>query len=256
MIKGPVGATVLALMLIGGGTVRADILYFNDTTASTDSMAIALSQYTASHPGVSVYTTNSDSTFATQLATGKYNLAIFFDQNFFPSSLSNGVSALQAWVAGGGKAIVDDFATTQGNGFVSPFGANFSGPVNKNQFTVTNPNLSTGLYTISNTGGWLTYTTDLTATTGVAAGYFTPNDPTTGAIIVGNGGKTILNGFLNDSFTDPNQGAALFTAELNAVQLGFNALCARHGPRTWQSHPARHGRGRPRGIRLATAEER
>ncbi len=126
MFKWPVRATVLAILLLGGTAARADILYFTDTTIGTDSMALALNQWATTHPGVSVYTTSSDTTFATQLATGKYNLAVFFMQGYGPSSYPTGVSALQSYVASGGKAIVTDFATFEGSGFVSSFGATFS----------------------------------------------------------------------------------------------------------------------------------
>ncbi len=219
MIKWPVFVVVLAHVLFGAGTAKADVLYFYDSKIGTDSMAMALSQWATAHPGTNIYSTNSDSTFATQLGTGKYSLAVFFVQDYYPSSLSAGVSALQAYVAAGGKAIVDDFATAVGSSFLTPFGAQFSGPTNKTQFTVTNPPLTPGTYNLTNPG-WITNSTDLTPTTGVGAAYFTPGDPTTAAIVIGNGGRTILNGFLNDSFSDPNQGASLYTTELNNLESG------------------------------------
>jgi hypothetical protein len=39
----------------------------------------------------------------------------------------------------------------------------------------------------------------------------------TGAIVVGNGGRTIWNGFANDLFTNGSDGVQLYTNEINSV---------------------------------------
>jgi hypothetical protein len=219
MIKWSVCGPVLALLLFSGSAARADILYFSDATLGTDSMSLALNQWATAHPGTSVLSTSSDTTFATQLTSGKYNLAVFFLQNFGPSYYPTGVSALNAFVAAGGKAIVADYNTSQGSSFIAPFGASFSGPTNNNQFTVTNPSMSPGLYKLTNPG-WVMYSTNLTPTTGVGAAYFTLGDPTSAAIVIGNGGRTILNGFLSDTIANSSQGTALYTAQINGLESG------------------------------------
>jgi hypothetical protein len=219
MIKWSVCGPVLALLLFGGSAARADILYFSDATMGTDSMALALNQWAAAHPGTSVFSTSSDTTFATQLTSGKYNLAVFFVQNFGPSYYPTGVAALQAYVAAGGKAIVTDYNTMEGSSFIAPFGATFSGPTNNTQFTVTNPSLNPGLYKLTN-AGWGMFSTDLTPTTGIGAAYFTVGNPTSAAIVIGNGGRTILNGFLNDTIVNSSQGTALYTAQISSLESG------------------------------------
>src|SRR5207253_5093788 len=116
--------------------------YFYDSTIGTDSMALALNQYSASNPGTTVFSTTSNSTFVSELATGKYNLVAYFVQDWYPTFFPAGTAALKAYVAGGGKAIVTDWASTLGSDFIAPFGASFSGPVNKGQFMVTAPGLT------------------------------------------------------------------------------------------------------------------
>ena len=49
-------------------------------------------------------------------------------------------------------------------------------------------------------------------TTGISAAEFAN---TSDAIIIGNSDRTIINGFLNDTFVDLAQGQALFTNEIN-----------------------------------------
>jgi hypothetical protein len=212
MTKWRVYAAALVLLFFGGGAARADILYFSDYTVGTDSMSIALTQYAAAHPGTNIYTTSSDTTFASQLASGKYNLAVFFVQGYYSTLYPAGVSALQTFVAGGGRAIADNWAVPAGPSFLSSFGATFAGPVNNTQFTVTDPSLNPGTYHLSNPG-WGIFSYDLTPTSGTSAGNFTSNNS---AIVVGNGGRTIVNGFLSDTLPT-NTGSGLYLAEINRV---------------------------------------
>ncbi len=209
MIHRSLRAAFSALALLAVAAIPAsaqNILYYNDYTIGTDQMAAAL----AGLPVSFTVTTASDSEdFVTKLTGGGYDLAIFFQQNY--GGYYSAYAAIDAFVASGGAAIGDDFTrdTTWGD----VFDAGFTGESNQASLTVTDAALAAG---ISNpvslyNPGWFTYSVGLT---GTSAATF---DGGGSAIVIGNGGRTILNGFLSDTFVTGAQGVQLYTNEIKYV---------------------------------------
>lgn len=96
------------------------------------------------------------------------------------------------------------------------FGSGFTGSNNQNQMTITDSKYGSGTYDFTNPG-WGTYTVGLTALPGSSvAGQWVNNDA---AIVVGNSGRSLTYGFLNDTFSDSAQGEALYTSHLNTLAV-------------------------------------
>ncbi|MCC6727803.1 MAG: PEP-CTERM sorting domain-containing protein [Chthonomonadales bacterium] len=202
-------ACLSLLAVVGLGPARAQsILYYVDLTLGTDQMAAAL----AALPGSYTVTTATDPTdFATQIALGTFDLGIFFQQNSSGLSYDAAFTALNAFVAGGGAAIATDW--TLNNTHTTGLGATYTLNTNETTVTVTDPALATG---ISNpvdlfNPGWGIFSTGLSGTT---AATFASAE---GAIVVGNGGRSIVNGFLSDTFLDGPEGVQLYTNEIVSV---------------------------------------
>lgn len=209
--------TAMALVSLSFLTsaARADvgILYYNDYTIGTDSMGQALANL---GPGYTVYTASSDTDFQTQLATGNYSLGIFFAQDFQSSNYTSAISALATFAQGGGGAIYADWS--QNGSLAAGFGAGFTGNTNESQFTVSDPALANGITNPVNLNnpGWGVFSTGLTGSN-VAATFVSDGN---GAIVIGDNGHAIVNGFLNDTFADANQGTQLYTNEIKTVLYG------------------------------------
>jgi hypothetical protein len=203
-------ALVFAVLLVGAveRASAASILYFADDIIGTDRMSEALAAVSGSH---TVTTATSVTNFTTLLTGGGYDLAIFFQQTF-PSDVNYDAAfaALGAHLAGGGSAIATDWTLT--NTHAAPFGATFTGGVNHNSFTVTDPALLAGLVNPVNlvNPGWSVFSMDLSGS--AAAAWI--GDPDA-AIVIASGGRSIFNGFLNDTFVDGAEGRQLFINEIN-----------------------------------------
>ncbi|HZU37976.1 MAG TPA: PEP-CTERM sorting domain-containing protein [Gemmataceae bacterium] len=213
------GLALAAALVVGSrasaGPIGVD--YFVDLTLSTDSMAAGINAWAAAHPGANVNMTNDQNNFAAALASGNYNIAVVAIQDNSYYSYPTATSALASFFAGGGKVIVQDwYYPGFDSGFIAPYGATFTGPNDHNAFTVgANPyGLPTGGYSLTNPG-WGIYSTDLTPNAGssVAATFDATGN---GAIVYGSTGRSIVNGFLTDTFAGSSQGAALYEAELNS----------------------------------------
>lgn len=200
--------------LVGGlcfGSICAadasSLLYFNDYNVGTDRMGQALSQLNGTHT-VTVAANSTD--FATQIATGNYDLGIFSVQGNGSNSYSDGISALGAFVAGGGLAIYNDWSTN--NTYAALFGAQWTGGVNQQTVTVTDAALSNGLANplyLTNPG-WGIFAMDVT---GSATSAIFENG--NGAIVRTD--NTIVNGFLTDTFSDGAAGVQLYLNEINVL---------------------------------------
>jgi hypothetical protein len=104
---------------------------------------------------------------------------------------------LGAFVAGGGKAIYADWSGN--SALAAQFGAGFTGNNNNNAVTILDPAFGPN-QTLTNPG-WGTFSTGLTALPGsTVAATFGNGD---GAIVLGNGGRSIVYGFLNDTPSSP-----------------------------------------------------
>jgi hypothetical protein len=220
----------LALFLSAGQARASSILYFVDANKGTDEMAAALAKLA---PGDTTTVASSPLDFATKIASGTYNLGIFSQQLFadFANPYTNAndyttaLTALATYVQGGGKAIVDTWNPGSFD-YVSAFGADYTGDnngpaVNMTAFNtgVTNPvNLSNP--------GWSTFsagqTLDAATGSSIAGTYFDPGNASgtngEGAVVVGNSGRSIVNGFLNDTAGAP--GEQIYVNEINALLPG------------------------------------
>ena len=79
-MRGKLGVLLVVLVLFGmiGIASASNILYFNDFVVGTDRMGGALAALSGTH---SVTTVLSSSAFATQIASGSYQLGILMVQN-------------------------------------------------------------------------------------------------------------------------------------------------------------------------------
>ena len=173
----------------------ASLLYRNDFSVGTDYMGAAISAST-----FSVTSTNGN---LSSFTLGSYDVVVYANQN---SGVPGGdLAALNAYILGGGKVIFADW--TQSGGFNG--GQSFTGNNNLNTITLGgqfNAGIVGPLAVVN--PGWGTYSTGLGLLGGVSAGSFENGD---NAIVVGNGGRTIVNGFLTDTVASQQ----LYTNELN-----------------------------------------
>ena len=176
----------------------ANILYYVDDAIGTDQMLAALVELSGSGDTYTVASSYSD--FVSQLQGGSYQVAILFVQSNSPDSTS--VNALGTFVAGGGTAIYCDW--TENAGLAAQFGAQYGGNNNQSQFVVTAAALEAGLTadTVNLTNpGWGIFAMGESAISGAqSAAVFGDNSS---AIVIGNGGKSIVNGFLSDTPNSP-----------------------------------------------------
>ncbi len=208
----PARAAFSAIALLAIAAIPAsaqNILYYNDYNVGTDSMGAAL----AALPVAYTVTTASDaSDFVTKLSGGGYDLAVFFQQNSSGSGYDDAFSALATFIGGGGSAIAADW--TLNGGHSAAFETGFTGGTNETSLTVTDASLAAGLgnpVELYNPG-WGIFSTGLNG--GTSAAVFGSGDS---AIVIGNSGKTIFNGFLSDTFVDGAAGVQLYTNEIGYV---------------------------------------
>ena len=218
----------LGIFLVGATAMQvygASILYYVDGNNGTDEMAAAL----ATLLGDTVTVATSPTDFATKITSGTYQLGIFSAQETYGSAYSAALAALATFVAGGGLAIVDSWFTSM-PGDISPFGADFTGDTNgtsiiltafnsgvANPVSITNP---VPPYAVFSTG----FTLDATTGTSIAA-TFSGTIGGEAAIVTGNGGRSIVNGFLND--TAGAAGEQIYINEINQL------LSATPEPASW-----------------------
>jgi len=190
------------LSLYAIGAQAAEILYWSDIATGVDAMDAALAA--SSH---TITTASGETDFVTKLTAGGWDLVVNFNQN---RANDDAVSATTNWVAGGGKAIFAHWRPNAG----AAFGASYTGKNNITSFSISNPLLATGITNPVGlyNPGWGLFSLGMAETGGISAAEFAN---TNDAIIIGNGDKTIINGFLNDTFVDLAQGQALFTNEIN-----------------------------------------
>jgi hypothetical protein len=187
----------------------ASILYFADLNIGTDRMAEALATFGGTHV---VTTAASLGDFTTQLSGGGFDLAIFFQQNSSGAGYDAAFTAIDTFVAGGGRAIAADWVREAAH--VDGFGGSFTGGTNQTSVTVTDPSLILGIVnpvTLVNPG-WGVFSTGLLPGTASCSATFGNAEC---AILLGNGGRTIFNGFLAD--TGDAELRQLYINEINAV---------------------------------------
>jgi hypothetical protein len=199
---------LFAALSSAGSLSAASIIYWADYTVGSDAMAGALSDLSATH---TITTASSDGDFATQLTGGGFDLAILAHQNYSSSSYVSD-EAVAAFIAGGGRAIFQSWYISDSTPLL-PYEAAFTGGYNEASVSVSLGAFAAGLssnpMTLSNPG-WGVFSTGLGGS-GFEAASFGSGD---GAIVVGNGGRTIVNGFLTDTHNDFNDGKQLYKNEI------------------------------------------
>ena len=235
-MKRKLSIIIVGIVLSLGLSVRtaeaSPILYYNDFNVGgpgSDAMAAALVAVSGQH---TVFTAGSASEFATLIQGGTFQLGILFQQDSLGGSdWNNAFSALAAHVAAGGRAIVDDWGDTLAPnhfqaGHISSFNATYTGAEDIFEATVTAPSLTFGITnplnffnpTSVNLNGWEVSTYGMNPTGGAVCGAsFTVavNAPEQCAIVLGN--RTIVNGFLADTFDNFGQGQQLYINEINSL---------------------------------------
>ena len=135
--------------------------------------------------------------FVDKLQAGGWDLVILLCQN---DANTVWVNPMVAWVDAGGRAILTDW--TRNETVAAAFGATYSGVTNGDSIAQTpgHPIWEGVADPLALTDpGWNVFSMGLTATGGAPVGRFANGDA---ALIVGNGGRTVLNGFLSDAAGD------------------------------------------------------
>ncbi len=190
---------LLTTLALAPAAQAASVLYYTDAVIGTDAMAAALAA--SSH---AVTTASSGHDFSDQVAAGGWDLVIYFQQNI--GAFSGPDISIAHWVMDGGRAIFADWDRTPGIGHI--FGASYTGARNQTQVAFADPAL--GEVTLTGPG-WDTFSVGMAAGAGsVSAAAFGNGDD---AVVIGNEGRTILNGFLNDTLP-MEAGMAVFSRQL------------------------------------------
>lgn len=210
-------ATVLcAGMLMPIQAQALNVLFFQDATLGPVPSA---PEQALINRGDTVTTETVFANFETQVAVGGWDLIVFNHQSSggFPAALPN----FQAYITAGGSAIASEWQMDAA--FGAMFGVTYTGVINETSVTVTDTGLAAGIATnpfILANPGWGTYSYGMTADivtdpTAVSAATFAPsgND----AIVIANGGKTIMMGFLNDTNPVAADGAALYASAITTT---------------------------------------
>jgi len=145
--------------------------------------------------GYTVTMATSWADFDTKLASGAYGLAVGMNQNNW--TLPN-AAGIQTYLDNGGCMIFTDW--TRNNTLAASFEASFTGNVNQSSVTISDPNLLFGLTNpvslVNPYPGWGVYSMGLSAIgSGEVLATFANGQA---AVIRGNGGKTIILGWLSD----------------------------------------------------------
>ena len=203
-------ALVWAVLVAGarpGNASNPNILFYVDgDNGPTDEMSAALAALSGSY---NVTVATSPTNFATLISGGTYNLGIFSAQVAYDATYSAAFAALATFVQGGGKAIVASWFTPLGAD-IAPFGADYTGKTNGPFMNLTgfNSGVTNPLVALTNPSPpYSTYsdgfTLDLATGVSIAATFFDPGNASgtngQGAIAIGDHGRSIVNGFMNDT---------------------------------------------------------
>jgi hypothetical protein len=183
------------------------ILYWCDSVSATDYMGEALANIANTY-SISVTIASDLTDFESKVALGGWNLVILMIQGD-----SYDTPNFNSYVSGGGRAIHVDFNKDATRSAL--FGVTYTGNDNETAVTITDDLLSAGVtnpMTLSSRG-WGTFSMGMTDP-GIIAATFGNGDA---AIVVGNGGKTIINGFLSDTPSSASDGVALFENEIKTT---------------------------------------
>ncbi len=178
------GMALVAAMPARAATV---LLYF-DSMLGTNYVTPALTA--GSH---TVTTATSWADFNTKLAGGSYQLAIALNQN---SGLGADLTTMQNYIAGGGRVIFTDW--TRQATFAGALQGGYTATTNQNTLNFLTPSLSAGITNpqVLVNPGWGIYSMGETPAGGTSLCSFPNSDS---CVVSGNGGRTLLLGFLADT---------------------------------------------------------
>ncbi|MBN1925853.1 MAG: hypothetical protein JW798_08460 [Prolixibacteraceae bacterium] len=154
--------------------------------------------------------------FNTKIQSGLYNMVVLFSQDWSSSGQGISLSAVSNYISGGGAMIYATW-TTSDQSFANLFEANITVNTNMTTVTISDPGLASGIsnpFTVSNAGTWGIFSVGLSAIgSGEVLATFENSDA---AIIRGNGGQTIMLGYLSDA-PPSAQRQAIFENVVNAT---------------------------------------
>lgn len=222
--KVPFVLSIAGLILVLAACVQSappavtfDVLYFFDAYAD----ATAETTYSTAFvdgiesEGHAVTTATDGADFDTKLASGNYDVAVYFNQSTVDFAIDE--AAFQVFVDDGGRAILTDWSQTAA--VATTFDASYTGNTNETSADLAAA-LSTGItdpMTLTNPSGtWGTFSMGLTAEAGGTSACTFGNGNS--CLVFGNDGRTALLGFLADTL--PEADAADFWANVIAEMEG------------------------------------
>lgn len=186
------------------------VLFYMDEVLGTDIFGPALT-----NRGIEPTSTSSPDEFASLLSS-KWDCVIALHQNSYGSQPFD--TPLASYVGGGGRAILVDWRMDERLGLA--FEGSYTGSTNLTPITIGVHSIWDGLPSsvALNDPGWNTWSMGLAPIGGgVGTGSFPNGDA---AVVVGNGGRTILNGMLSDTFATFSQGVAFAENEIEHCLAG------------------------------------
>lgn len=203
------GALAVSFSSLAATASAAGVLYFSDYSLQTNALDTAIDN-------LSLARTNAvdEADFVTQLGAGGWDVVVLLVQNN-PQVAAQ--TALEGWVIGGGKSIYADWTLNASTALV--FNAAFTSNVNNSSITHGGSMYFAGAsdpMTLSNPG-WGIYSLGLSALAGgTGVGMFENGDA---ASVVGNSGRTIMNGWLNDTYDGGSMADHVLVAEQQLQQV-------------------------------------
>jgi hypothetical protein len=202
------GIAIVTSVTVAMPSQAANFVYYTDSVLGTDKFLSALAG------SGSTYTQATDSTnFLSLLNTNTFDVGAIFVQGSSASNYTSAINGLGSFVASGGKAIYSDWS--RDSSLAAQFGAGFTGNTNDTTVTISNPAFGPN-QTLTNTG-WGIFSTGLTPSGSSVAATFGNGDA---AIVVGNGGRSIVYGFTNDT---PSS-SAVFAGGINQLTGGATSV--------------------------------
>lgn len=207
---------MLVLLIAGiiSSQANASVLFWNDWSTQTGALELGLQKL-----GMGYTSALDENDFVTKVGTGGWDMVIFNNQNY---GNDNAANAFSNWISGGGKGIASDWisyhSNTQSAMEVSyTFNYNES-PVYGTVHPIWN-GLPADIALVNH--GYGVFATGLNGLS-VAATFGSGE----AAIVVGNNGRSIMNGFLDDTYDTSTQldRTDLAVNEINFVLNGQRAV--------------------------------
>lgn len=204
-MRNAVSAALTAAAIVVAASTQASILYFDEFTSIDDPIETALVNL-----GLSFTEVTNETDFNNEITSNPFDLVIFLEESLPRLSARTNV---ETFINGGGKAIYNSFTP---GAFASVFDA-VAGTVNSTNVTVTDPVLAAGLGSasfslVNPTFG--VFSVELTAASGGVTGGTLGGGS---AVIFGNDGRTIMNGFLTETFPSLDDEVRFYENEISLL---------------------------------------